>query len=359
MSELVLLSICIPTLNRADFIGATLDSIVPQLTPAVEVVVVDGGAGDETRSIVEAIAEHHPQIRYHRGAPAGSLPPGEGFDRDCDLAVKLSQGRHCWLFTDDDLIAPGAIRRVLDEMADGDPDLLLVDMEVRDLTLDRVLERSRLPITGRRDYGPADADAFLMVAGNALTFVGCVIIRRASWLERDRATYYGSLFVHAGTILQSPPLPRARILAEPLVQIRMGNALWGPRAFEIWMFRWPALIWSFTSYSDAAKAAVIAREPWHAPLEILLYRAYGSLGRKQVRQHLTGHKTARDRFLLALALALPGPVAHLAMTSLLAISRGRRGSVAYNLLVVSPNTNRFSRALGRLVGHTLPVRRRA
>ena len=37
-----LLSICIATYNRARFIGETLDSIIPQVTPAVEIVIVDG-----------------------------------------------------------------------------------------------------------------------------------------------------------------------------------------------------------------------------------------------------------------------------------------------------------------------------
>ena len=357
MSISIRLSICIPTLNRSDFIGETLDGIAAQLTPEVEVIIVDGGEGDATRSIVQRMAVDYPQIRYHRGAPAATVPSGEGFDRDCDLAVTLASGEHCWLFTDDDLIAPGAVRRVLDELANGNPDLLVVDTEVRDLELDRILEPSRLPVKGQHDYRAHEADELMAAVGNALTFVGCVIIRRATWLSRDRASFYGSLFVHAGVVFQSPPIPHARVLAEPLVRIRMGNALWGARAFEIWMFRWPELVWSFPGYSDAAKARVIAQEPWHAPLEILLYRAYGSLGAKQVRRHLLGRTSVRDKVFLTLALLLPGKVAHSAMTGLLSISRGRLGSVPYNLLVASPNSNKFSRALGRMVGHRLPNHR--
>jgi hypothetical protein len=87
------------------------------------------------------------------------------------------------------------------------------------------------------------------------------------------------------------------------------------------------------------------------------FTAYGSLGAKQVRRHLLGRTSVRDKVFLTLALLLPGKVAHLAMTGLLSISRGRLGSVPYNLLVASPNSNKVSRALGRMVGHRLPNHR--
>ena len=44
---MIRLSICIATLNRAAFIGTMIDSILPQMTDAVELVVVDGEAPDE------------------------------------------------------------------------------------------------------------------------------------------------------------------------------------------------------------------------------------------------------------------------------------------------------------------------
>ena len=50
-----LLSICIATYNRADFIGETLDSIIRQLTDEVEIVVVDGASTDATRTEMSAM----------------------------------------------------------------------------------------------------------------------------------------------------------------------------------------------------------------------------------------------------------------------------------------------------------------
>ncbi len=45
-------SVIIPTLNEADQLGPTLDSVVTALGASVEIVVVDGGSTDGTRQVV-------------------------------------------------------------------------------------------------------------------------------------------------------------------------------------------------------------------------------------------------------------------------------------------------------------------
>ncbi|MBK8051587.1 MAG: glycosyltransferase [Anaerolineales bacterium] len=56
----------IPTYNRARFIGATLDSIIPQLTGETELLVVDGASTDDTETVVRARIACCPAVRYVR-----------------------------------------------------------------------------------------------------------------------------------------------------------------------------------------------------------------------------------------------------------------------------------------------------
>lgn len=194
---MIRLTICIATYNRAAFIGETLDSILPQLRSDVDVVIVDGASPDNTEAAVVPYVEKCSSIRYVRETE------NSGVDGDYDKAVGYATGEHCWLLPDDDLVAPGAVERVLEALEDGTVDLLIVDAEVRDRTLNHVLQSSRLKFEGERRYGSNDADNFLADAGYCLSFIGGVIVRRTLWNSRSRKPYFGSLFVHVGAIFRA------------------------------------------------------------------------------------------------------------------------------------------------------------
>ncbi|GAA4029464.1 hypothetical protein GCM10022409_12100 [Hymenobacter glaciei] len=56
-------SVVIPTYNRAGFIGATLDSVLAQTFPHLEILVVDDGSKDNTAEVVGRYAD--PRLRYY------------------------------------------------------------------------------------------------------------------------------------------------------------------------------------------------------------------------------------------------------------------------------------------------------
>lgn len=335
MAELQL-SICIATFKRAAFIAQTLDSILPQLGAGTELIVVDGASPDHTHEIVEGYAREWPNLAYYREAE------NSGVDADYDKAVGYARGRHVWLMTDDDLLIPGAVDRVRDLLAQEDPDLLVVDAEILDVGLEQLLQARRFGFSGLRIYGRGDADALLADAGDPLSFIGGTIIRRSLWQARERQAYYGTLFVHVGVIFQAL-VDKALLLGEPLIQIRFGNAMWGPRGFEIWMFKWPDLIWSFAGFSDAAKQKVIAREPWRIPRKMLGFRANGSYGMAEYRQFLAPRATGSWRLALQAFALLPGSLANLIAMLLLLSMNGRYRAACFALAWNS----RFSGPLSR------------
>lgn len=308
-----LLSICVATFSRARFIAETLENILAQATPAVEVLVVDGASPDDTEQVVRAVQARHPALVYHREAV------NSGVDRDFDKAVGYARGTYCWLMSDDDLLAPGAVARVLDAIADG-PDLVVVNAEVRDKTLEHIVRPSMMALREDRTFGPDEAEALFAEAGAYLTFIGGVVVRKEVWMARERERYYGSLFIHVGVLFQTPLAGRAKVIAAPLVRIRYGNAMWTARGFEIWIDKWPGLIWSFGHFSAAARERVTEQHPATYLQKLFWYRALGAYGPKEYDALLAGGR--RPAHALARAVTWVPARAVNALVSLYAVLGG-------------------------------------
>ena len=274
------LSICVATFNRGAYILETLNAIAPQLQPGVELLVVDGASTDDTSERMHTFCSQYPEARYYRETR------NSGVDQDFDKAVGYATGRYVWLMTDDDIMLGGAVLQVCAALEDR-PDLLIVNSQVRNADLTKILNARSIDIDHDVEYARAD-DAFMAGMAQALTFIGSVIIRRDLWLARERVAYYGSLFVHVGVIFQSPPIGRIRVLAEPLLRIRYGVAMWTPRSFEVWMYKWPGLIWSFAGYTDSTKAAITPREPWRRPMKLFHFRSKNAYSINEYRKYFAG-----------------------------------------------------------------------
>lgn len=107
------ISICIPTRNRAGFIGDSLESIVSQANDNIEIVIVDGASTDNTAEVVQRYQREFKNLIYWHGEV------NMGVDRDMKKAIELARGKYCWLFSDDDMLKPGAIKRMLNEIELG------------------------------------------------------------------------------------------------------------------------------------------------------------------------------------------------------------------------------------------------
>lgn len=105
-----LLSICIPTYNRAQLLKTMLRSVLPQVKAfslEVELIVSDNCSNDETREIVEEARGLGP-LRYYRNAKNEGA--AANFVR---LTYELANGEFGWILPDDDLVRPYGVARVL------------------------------------------------------------------------------------------------------------------------------------------------------------------------------------------------------------------------------------------------------
>jgi len=337
-TENIQLSICIATYNRGSYISKTLDCILAQVEPGVEIIVVDGASPDNTSEVMAKYVANYPEIKYFREKE------NSGVDADFDKAVIYAEGKYCWLMTDDDLLRPDSINRVLSTITDN-IDLLVVDAEVRNADMSKKLEQSRFNLEADRVYTKDEYENFFMDMAVHLTFIGCVIISRDFWISRDRESYFGTLFIHVGVIFQHPPPNYVHVISEPLVSIRYGNALWTSRAFEIWMFKWPQLIWNFIDYSENAKKSICLREPWRKSKSVFHYRAKGAYSITEFKKYFLDEKNKLRKLVLLIIAVFPEKLAN--FLSMIYLLKGNSKNIQRYDLSLCRNASWLSRFLSR------------
>lgn len=100
MSQEPLVSIIIPTFNRAHLIGETLDSVLAQTYQNWECIVVDDGSTDDTDSVMKGYCDKDSRFKYYH-RPDEHLPGGNGAR---NYGFEMSNGKYVSLLDSDDLL---------------------------------------------------------------------------------------------------------------------------------------------------------------------------------------------------------------------------------------------------------------
>ena len=280
-----LLTICIATYNRAAYLPDTLNSIVGQIDAFddVEVLVVDGNSTDGTESVVNRFQLKCRNLHYLKLEEKG------GVDKDFDIAVNRSSGLYCWLFTDDDLLRDDAVSKVRDAIILKGAGLIVVNSEICDHNIQRVLKKNALSIECdvETDLSSAGRERLFKLCATYMTFIGSIVIKRVCWVESPRDMFYGTRFIHVGVISTLSDKTKVLVLAEPVIRIRLGNAEWNNLSFKVWTQLWPNLIWSLSNLSPDCKKAICLFEPWKRLSFLLWERALGAYSRHEYSAFLS------------------------------------------------------------------------
>jgi len=104
-----LLSICITTYNRADWLEVSLRNmfrLLPVPHPEIEIVVCDNTSTDRTPAVLAAHAGRKDLRAYRNARNVGMLG-------NLRVTANQARGRFVWILGDDDLLMDGAIERIL------------------------------------------------------------------------------------------------------------------------------------------------------------------------------------------------------------------------------------------------------
>jgi glycosyltransferase involved in cell wall biosynthesis len=164
-----------------------LEQITPQLEGLVEVCVSDNGSRDGTRELVaEHIAARPKVVAYSR------FEENRGFALNLLEAVEMASGTFCWLFSSDDALIDGGLRRVLDVL-ERQPDLTGATLRPVTYDLDarrpgaRPLWPQPLPSPPEDDHRWTSVVTAVAGCGLYMGILPSQVVRRDLWLRAAEA----------------------------------------------------------------------------------------------------------------------------------------------------------------------------
>jgi glycosyltransferase involved in cell wall biosynthesis len=174
-----ILSICIPTYNRAHYLKNCLESLKiqiidnPFLTDAVEIVISDNHSTDNTAGVAESYR------RYFRHFVYRCAEKNVGFDLNVLNVVRNATGKYCWYLGDDDVVVNGAVSFVVDCLKNNEYDF--VGIESRHMVSPEDYKKKGLfdkkSLLETKDYNEAYFNNFCQGA------VSVLIFDRELWLQ--------------------------------------------------------------------------------------------------------------------------------------------------------------------------------
>lgn len=255
-----LLSLCIPTYNRAALLAEAMTSALSQLDaahlPLVEIVVSDNASPDCTENAVGGVQSAYPGARIHYFRQ----PENRGFDANIDAVLRQGVGEFLLPLSDDDVFQEGALPRLLDALQQSPPvDVLGLNSGsfVTDSQTLRVLAQ---PV--REDQVFADAGECLQVTGSGITFLSAFAVRRSLLAGRDYAPRIGSHILHSYVFLDALAAARRIVfLSQPLLGVRENNS-GGYSYFEVFVTNFLEAL-AYAEASGYTHAAVEATRQTH------------------------------------------------------------------------------------------------
>jgi abequosyltransferase len=334
-----ILSICIATKNRANYLEETLLSILIQKSSSIEIVILDSSSDNQTRNLIEKLNLVDPIFKYIKNE---KLNLDEGYDE----AVMNSNGLYCWLLPDDDLIIEETIYIILNNIALG-YDLILLNLECYNkemtLNLKQKLKNSETDLI----FSKNDLNNFLTEMGILLSYIGSVIIKKSIWMSKPRLPYFGSWFVHVGVILASDEINRILYISEPLIKYRSGNSSWTAKSFEIWYIKWPELIWSFSNFNDSIMNKIAPKESWNLLSKLIKSRAMGEYDFNIYKKYIKSNSNTSKKIILLFISKLPVLILNTLLIIYCSIFRRYNKYTIYNFVMSSPNKT-FSLTLTKI-----------
>lgn len=305
------LTLAIPTYNRRRWIERSLSAAIREVRAVpqaeIEIVVSDNCSTDGTWPFLESVAREAPFLRLNRNET------NRGAEGNIVLLPGLARGRYLYMMGDDDVLEPGSIARILEELK-HEPDYVVVNFSVYDHALETCLHPNGLHVGAPREFR-TQAECLAAIDPMNMTFISLWVARREFFNVISEETFRRfqrwSISIQLDRYFGTAKFTNGRLIPEPLFRARRAVDP-GYDAFSAF-FEGSAEVFRYASEHGALSPGVIEpRKTWLlrniAVKRILFERWEGTFDRARTYRILRDDYAAHWEFwLLCLpAMLIPG-----------------------------------------------------
>lgn len=213
-----LLSITIPTWNRASFLEGTLAQLHHELqnVPAggVEILVSDNCSQDNTQAVVEQALQSGLPLTYIRNS--------ENIGSDANIAqcFNLAQGTYVLILGDDDLLVDGSLELLLGRLASNQYGVVCL----RPYGFESDF-RKECPGVGGAEKVFENSGNFLAEIGSLITLISSCVINKSCIGPLDANQFCGGNLVQVHLVIRAAlNMPRNLFIKKYLVACKRNNS---------------------------------------------------------------------------------------------------------------------------------------
>ncbi len=218
-----ILSVCIPTFNRAKMLEEALNAVIVQIVDnslelMVEINISDNASSDNTQEIVNAVQNIHPQLKIYTHKQRENIGP----DGNIYSSLKMAHGTWAWILSDDDIIIPGTLIKLINLLKESAENTVICVNA-------RSFNQSPLEITPlflQNNDGVIDSpDGVMLHLNSMITFLSIMVIPVCSYISNDYSAYVGTFLLQSYIFIDAISATGGmRTISEPFLAVRANNS---------------------------------------------------------------------------------------------------------------------------------------
>lgn len=241
-----LLSICIPTYNRAKLLQECLNSLVSQFSnqdikKKVEIIISNNNSKDDTEKIVKKFQKKYRNIRYFKNKKNIGI-------KNTMRVATLAAGKYIWFFADDDWHKKKSLKTVLNIVDKYQPELILTNLDLYSKNGIKIIDSNLLRITKNDFFGSKKSffhfleDKFYLPVDWYLTTYSNTIIKRdifnSNYFVLNQYANTQFVFPHKYFIFFVENDYKIYVIAKTLINFRANNRSFGSKNKKEFLIDW-------------------------------------------------------------------------------------------------------------------------